>query len=162
MHVICQNVLFVCRKELPTNSGKPEKKVKTLRNIEDVQLISHRDEVLQATAEAIESALTLIGIEWSERSADMCPVVTGRLHNSITYATTNGHGNGRDPHKPEDVKPKATPKKSTVVVGTNVEYAQRIEEGGAKEEKHTRFIRRGLTENVNDYKDILKNELSGN
>ncbi len=132
------------------------------KTIENVELVIHKDEVLQATAEAIERALTTIGIEWSERSADMCPVVTGRLRNSITYATTHGRGNGRSPHKPEDVKPNATPKKNTVVVGTNVEYAQRIEEGGAKEEKHTRFIRRGLTENVNDYKDILKNELSGN
>jgi len=132
-----------------------------MSEIKNVTIKSHKEEVLKATESAIEKALTYVGIEWQREAAALAPVVTGRLANSITYATTNGKGSGTSPAKTEDYTPKATPKEHTVVVGTNVEYAQRIEEGGAKEPRHSHFLRNSLNNNRDNFKKIIEQELSG-
>lgn len=130
-------------------------------NIKDVKIVSHKDEVLKATEEAIEQALILVGIEWQGDASALPPVVTGRLSGSLNYATSTKHGQGESPAKSEDYQPKATPKEHTVVVGTNVEYAQKIEEGGAKEPQHSHFLRNSLTNNSERYKKIIESELAG-
>ena len=130
-------------------------------NIENVTIKSNKEEVLKATEEAIERALTLVGIEWQGDASALGPVVTGRLMGSINYATVKGHGQGKSPATADDSAPKATPKEHTVVVGTNVEYAQKIEEGGAKEPRHSHFLRNSLTNNSEKYKKIIESELTG-
>lgn len=132
------------------------------------EMKSRRAEVESAAEEQIERALTLIGIEWQANSSAICPVVTGRLAASIVYATKNNTGSPNVSYSRSDSKLKRTdylphgrPREKMVVVGTNVEYAQKIEEGGAKEPQHSHFLRRGMTENTATYKRILKDELEG-
>ncbi len=137
-----------------------------MSEIKRVTVKSNKEEVLKATNEAIEKALTYVGIEWQREAAAICPVVTGRLANSINYATSTGHGSGQSQYgtvtpKAKDTTPNATPKENTVVVGTNVEYAQRIEEGGAKEPQHSHFLRNSLNNNRERFKEIIEKELSG-
>lgn len=147
-------------------NGKPERMaVMRLSEIKSVKVVSHKDEVLNATDEAIEKALILVGIEWQGKASAIAPVVTGRLSGSINYATVHEHGDG-SPTKTSAVKSKdyatrATPRAHTVVVGTNVEYAEKIEEGGAKEPKHSHYLRNSLTNNVDLYKKIIESELKG-
>lgn len=136
---------------------------------EDFRIVSRRTETETELAEKIERALTTIGIEWQANSSAICPVVTGRLAASITYATKNGRGLPNASYtRPgsrltaSDYAPHGRPKDNMVVVGTNVEYAQKIEEGGAREPQNSHFLRRGMTENISTYKRILKDELEGN
>lgn len=130
-------------------------------NIKTVNIISHKDEVLKETDDAIERALRYVGIEWQGKASALGPVVTGRLMGSINYATAKEHGQGESPAKTKDYTPRATPKEHTVVVGTNVEYAQKIEEGGAKEPRHSHFLRNSFNNNRERFKEIIEKELSG-
>lgn len=131
-----------------------------------LKINNHKAEVLQELDEKIERALTTVGIEWQANSSILSPVVTGRLAASINYATKGGKGspnnsmlqNGAE-QKSNDYSPHGTPNKHSVVVGTNVEYAERIEEGGAKEPQHSHFLRRGFTNHTRQYKKILEEEL---
>ena len=132
-------------------------------------VISRKMECIEASDEACERALTYMGIEWQNRSSAICPVVTGRLSASINYATQHNRGNPNTAAlkestklKSNDYTPKGVVKKNTVVVGTNVEYAEKIENGGAKEPQHSHFLRRGLEENKRTFKNILEGELKGN
>lgn len=134
----------------------------------DVVLISKRAECIEACEEAIEKALINIGIEWQNSSSLICPVDTGRLSASINYATKSDRGQPntsainkerikktKKKLKTEDYTPKGSVKKNTVVVGTNVEYGQKIENS-------THFLRLGLENNKRTFKRILKDELEGN
>ena len=123
---------------------------------------NNKAKILEEFEKKAEKALTTVGIEWQANSSILCPVVTGRLAASINYATFEGEGQPNQSYlndevyinqEPEDYTPRARPKRHTVVVGTNVEYAERIEEGGAH------FLRRGLQEHSSQYKKILKEEL---
>lgn len=138
-----------------------------MSNIKHVNVISHKDEVLKATDEAIEKALTYVGIEWQGAASAMGPVVTGRLMASLNYVTSTGKGEPtRDKLKEggklesDDYTPRSSPPKHTVVLGTNVEYGEKIEEGGAKEERHSHFIRNSLNNNKEQFKHIIEEELA--
>lgn len=134
--------------------------------VKDVKLTSNVDAVLKATDEAIEKALITIGIEAQSNVSTRAAVVTGRLAASINYATRTQKGSQNRSYlrqgnkaKESDSSPRGTPDKHTVVVGTNVEYAK-IREYGPGRSPH--YIRRGLQENANQYKNILIEELKGN
>lgn len=134
--------------------------------VKSVSLKSMKKEVLEATDEAIERALTTVGIEWQGDASAIGPVVTGRLMASLNYVTIKATGS---PNKSilkagallgsSDYTPKSTPKPHTVVLGTNVWYAEKIEEGGAREARHSHFIRGSLTNNIDKYRNIIMEEL---
>lgn len=131
-----------------------------------LKITSRKMETLQELDKKIERALTTIGIEWQANSSILSPVVTGRLAASINYVTNGGKGSPNNSmlqsgaeQKSNDFTPHGTPRKHSVVVGTNVEYAERIEEGGAKEPQHSHFLRRGFTNHTRQYKRILEEEL---
>ena len=137
-------------------------------SVENVTIKSNKDEVIKATNEAIERALINVGMEWQNAASLLPPVVTGRLRASITFATKNFHSEPdtsllkkKGVLKRDDYKPQATPLERHVVIGTNVEYAQKIEEGGAKEERHSHFLRNSLNNNRERFKEIIEEELSG-
>ena len=94
---------------------------------------------------AIEAALTAIGEEAAgnamEELTNQDAVDTGRLRNSVTYATEqhmesknfNWHeGRNGAPAGSGTTAPKSTPEKETVYIGTNVEYAKYIEAGTSR------------------------------
>lgn len=133
-----------------------------------VTVVSRKMECIKAADEDIERALKYIGIEWQNTSSVLCVVDTGRLSASINYVTENFKGSPSTTRinkdrmkktknylKPEDCVPHGTVKKNTVVVGTNVEYAEKIED-------RDHFLRYGLEKNKRTFRDILKNELKGN
>ena len=97
-----------------------------------------------------------------------CPVDTGRLKNSIVFATSKINS-GRQYDYSDDQKP---PKNysyqignvssdNVVYVGTNVEYAQEIEFSDTI--NHTvgkaHFLRDSLADNIDTFKKIIHNEL---
>lgn len=105
--------------------------------------VDNSGKVLKDLAKAKERALTMIGmiaenyavyeIENNPRRVD-----TGRLKNSITY-------------KVEGEK--------AVHVGTNVEYAQYVHFGTVKMRENP-FLYKAFNNHLDEYKDILKSELS--
>lgn len=97
-----------------------------------VQVQSNKREVQRLTAEAIQRGLESAGMEavtLTHRLKEQggTPVVTGRLKNSIAWAVGNASGGGKDGGG-ED-KPLGTVEDGVLVIGSNVEYAELIEEG---------------------------------
>lgn len=69
----------------------------------NVTITNNSDLFRNALPEQIEQALIAVGATAESYAAEECPVDTGRLQNSITYAVDMGD--------------------NSVVIGTNVEYA---------------------------------------
>ena len=96
----------------------------------------HTDEVIEALGVAIARGLEAIGIEAESDAARLCPVVTGRLRNSIT-------------HTIDEDGPAA-------IVGTNVEYASYVHNN----RKHPQpFLTDAVNQNANRYRQIFEASL---
>ena len=86
--------------------------------ITEIRLEDHSADVIANLEKQMEVALRAVG-ETAERYAkEQTPVDTGRLRNSIAYATSRMHstGSGRD-------EPQEKPEEGAVYIGSNVEYA---------------------------------------
>lgn len=121
-------------------------------------------EVLRELEKKVNLALEAIGGEAEKYAKEGCPVDTGRLRNSITFATETAQGspntggfttkNGGQPQQASasDYAKHGTPEKNTVYVGTNVEYAPEQEYYGRR--KH--FLKNALTMHSDRYKEITE------
>lgn len=120
---------------------------------------------------AVAAALAAIGEEAAgnamQELTEQDAVDTGRLRNSITYATKqhteaksfNWHeGRNGTPAGSDSTAPKATPEKDTVYIGTNVEYAKYIEAGTSKSAPRP-FLKPAATGHGEEYKRIVENIL---
>lgn len=92
-----------------------------------VRVQSNKREVQRLTAEAIQRGLESAGMEavqltYRLKEQGGTPVVTGRLRNSIAWAVGDASGGGED-------RPSGTLEDGVLVIGTNVEYAELVEEG---------------------------------
>lgn len=140
----------------------------------DVSLVSNADLVRNATEEQIEMALIAVGAKMeSNAKALYVPVDTGRLKNSITYALAGGsaqisnygpdaEGNEDEQSKPYSGTAPADPggKVRSVYVGSNVEYAQIVEEGtSGRKGKH--YLRDAVNNHIEEYKNLAERALSG-
>lgn len=96
------------------------------------------DDVVRELRLAIHRSLVKIGLTTEGYAKRLCPVRTGRLRNSITFYTDD----------------------DTVTIGTNVEYAQCVEEGTSKQ-KAKPYLRPAIENNLDKYKAIVENELKG-
>lgn len=105
--------------------------LKIIGEIED-----HSDEILEGINTAIVRALYRIGLECEGYAKLLCHVVTGRLRNSITFDLDG----------------------DAVYVGTNVEYAAFEEEGTSKRKPHP-FLRPAAENHMDEWKQILQDEL---
>lgn len=111
-------------------------------------------------------ALTMCGMV-AERSAKIAaPVDTGFLRNSVTYAVggqapaistykddpgkQSGSYSGTAPEDSGDVK--------SVYLGTNIEYAQYVENGTSKMAARP-FIRPAIANNTEKFKKIIQSEM---
>lgn len=134
-----------------------------------VEIIDNTDEIISMTENAIEGALWKCGATAEKYAKAACPVDTGLLRNSITFAldgkATNirtykdndrkqsGSYSGQAPREPEGSR--------AVYVGTNVSYAQYVENGtGGDRKKGPRpFIRSAISDHLGEYMDIIREEL---
>ena len=110
--------------------------------------------VLENLGEAMERALYAIGVKAVEGSVDAIsgrydikPAVdTGRLRASISFITPTDKG-GSGQLKPANAQAgdelTGTAEKNSVVVGSNVEYAEKVHNGDSKMEGRP-FLREGI------------------
>lgn len=109
--------------------------------------------VLEEAEKATERALYAIGVKAVEGSVDAISgkygipsaVDTGRLRASISFITPTQKGGGEvgTPNgKPQD-KLSGSAEKNTVVVGSNVEYAEYVHNGTSRMEGRP-FLREGI------------------
>ena len=132
-------------------------------------VVDNIDGVISEKNELVERAMIECGLDM-ERFAkeELYPnhgKVTGRLQNSITFATSSFHssGNDRDGAKAstEDMALRGTPESATVYVGTNVVYAPYVELGSSKRKGGGyHFLKNSLQNHLSDYETIIKNILS--
>lgn len=132
----------------------------------DFEFIDHSPEVRAALERATQNALTAIGVtaETHAKETPGFPVVTGRLRNSITYATERESGRVhtyKDDNKntySEEI-PKMS-QKDRVIIGTNVEYAAGIETGSHRMGGGVHFLDRAATNHSTEYKDLARRAFS--
>ena len=109
-------------------------------------------DIIRELGKMAETALAAIGLECEGYAKAECPVDTGRLRNSISWATS--HKN--DAHG-SDGSPQATPKENTVYIGSNVEYAVHIEYTDMSHHVgKAHFLRDAAFNHAEHYKEILK------
>ena len=142
---------------------KKKKKEKRRRKMEfKLEIKDHSDEVLKALKENVGLGLEAIGVDAQGHAVRDCPVDTGRLRNSITYAINGKQGQAntepKDLANPEDYEVLAEPEDNTVYIGTNVEYAAVQEYGDTI--RHTsgkaHYLRDAIATHNDQYKEILK------
>ena len=118
------------------------------------ELKSNRKEVLRGSEEAIERGLAAIGmraVTYTHRPKERggTPVDTGRLRNSIAWATASQGGGGTDEPSGGGADD------HTVIIGTNVEYGEFVEEGTSKR-KPAHMLRNALTDGSDEYARIVE------
>jgi len=112
-------------------------------------------EVIAAMKDKVEQAWAAVGETAAARAADVAPVDTGRLKNSISWATEHFDG-GRD----ADSTPLERPEPNNCYIGTNVEYAQYQEYGTSTGVRAKHFLQYGANSSFGDYaKRMLENIL---
>ena len=118
-------------------------------------------EILSALEKGKRNALTAIGATAETHAKDNITaddlIDTGRLRNSITFATGDYSGIGtysdNDGNRYGDAKARNTPKDDEVAIGTNVEYAAYTELGTQHIVAH-HYLKRAVTEHQDEYKEL--------
>ena len=118
------------------------------------ELKSNRKEVLRGSEEAIERGLAAIGmraVTYTHRPKERggTPVDTGRLRNSIAWATASQGGGGTDAPSGGGADDR------TVIIGTNVEYGEIVEEGTSNR-KPAHMLRNALADGADEYARIME------
>lgn len=131
--------------------------------------MDNTDKIIAEKNELVRKAMVEVGHDMERFAKDeLYPghgKVTGRLQNSITFATVNFHspGNDRGGKKAttEEMATHATPEEGAVYVGTNVEYAPYIENGSSKRGGGYHFLKNSIQGHESDYEKIIKDTLDG-
>lgn len=119
--------------------------------------------VIALMHDKVQTGLEAIGAAAEGYAKKECPVDSGRLRNSITWATSESQGEGKSPASIGDYTAQAKPKRKYVYIGTNVEYAPYVEYnekarhdppefGGGK----AHFLRDAAVNHGDHYKEIMK------
>lgn len=130
------------------------------KEVKSVRIESHIPEVTEEMHEVVEGWLAAVGLDAASVASNYAPVDTGRLRNSISFATVKEHDgmNSHDgvPASPADYALKAMPETDAVYIGTNVDYAPYHEYGTSKKVKARHFIQFGMTAHKSQYKSLLQ------
>ena len=118
-------------------------------------------QILSALEKGKRNALTAIGATAETHVKDNITaddlIDTGRLRNSITFATGDYSGIGtytdNEGNRYYDAKARNTPKDDEVAIGTNVEYAAYTELGTQHIAAH-HYLKRAVTEHKDEYKKL--------
>ena len=106
--------------------------------VANVKVVSHIEEVKQASKAQILNWLAAVGADATGVAFDVCPHKTGVLRNSIGW--------------------QVAPEEKAVYIGTNVPYAIYQEKGTSRiAGKH--FLQAGVTLYQAEYKQMLENYL---
>ena len=128
-----------------------------MAKVAEVRIDSHIEEFTDEMKQKVEAFLMSIGETAAASAADIpnFPVDTGRMKNSINWAThyASGHGD----------TPLTTPEECSVYIGTNVEYAPFHELGTSRGIPARHFIQYGAQSSWNsgikdELEQILKQE----
>lgn len=131
----------------------------------EVKIIDNSAVFKEAKDRAVEAALEAIGLTAERHAKERTPVDTGRLRNSITYATKTYSGVGSYTDKSgatySDAYAKVNPEDGTVCIGTNVEYAQTVEVSDSMHHKtgSAHFLRDAAAAHGDEYKRIAEIQL---
>lgn len=128
----------------------------------------------QASEEAVDRALYAMGVKAVEGSVDaisgrynVAPAVdTGRLRASISFITAGGEkgdsGIATPPNGKSEDKLSGSAEKNSVIVGSNVEYAEYVHNGTSRMDGRP-FLREGIDRTKGDMErqvnKIFKGEL---
>lgn len=124
----------------------------------DVKNTDNSAAVQAELTKAIERALESVGMAAQAYATLLCRVDTGRLRNSITYSTAKTRSGGNNKQSGAkassgDVTPYGSAANNEIWLGTNVEYARKVEQN-VKE-----FIGPALKNHIDEYKRIFEQEL---
>ena len=130
----------------------------------DVKITDHSREVFEALEKNIQLGLNAIGQTAEGYAKEDCPVDTGRLRNSITFATATEQGKANDgggePASPEDYAKKRSPEKNAVYVGTNVDYAPKVENISMRHKTgKAHFLKNSIANHGSEFEKIMKSAL---
>ena len=128
------------------------------QKITSIRLVDHSAEFLEEMHAAVQAGMKAIGVEAERYAKADCPVDTGRLRNSITFATEDYQSkSGGSPATSEDSKEKAKPESASVYIGTNVEYAVYVEYGDYNHKTgKNHFLRDSIVNHTARYKELLE------
>lgn len=136
--------------------------------------VDNTDKVLGELDEAIDRALEAVGMAASDYAAANCPVDTGLLRNSITYAL-HGKEAAISSYESSETSKRTgkTVKKKTgsysgtapdgekaVFVGSNVEYAAYVEMGASGRTPQP-FLKPAIMDHKDEYKRLVEDALKG-
>ena len=137
----------------------------------DVSVTSNSKEFKNELNEVAEKVLTMWGMQAESAAKENCPVDTGLLRNSITYAIAGGgantsnykadKGDASGSYSGQAQEDKGGPRH--VYIGTNVEYAEEQELGSFNHKVgQSPFLRPAIEENIDYFREILEGELKNN
>ena len=130
-----------------------------MAKLSDIKLVDNSEEVLRHMLEQKALGLEAIGGQMEMHAKSNCPVDTGRLRNSITFATSTAQGSPNTSAgasaEPKDYSMHGSPDVDEVVVGTNVEYAPEQEYYGRK----AHFLKDAATAHSGEYKKIMESAM---
>lgn len=136
----------------------------------DITIKDNSKEVLSELDSKLPVILEALGLEAAGNAVDEITklvydtpespnyVRTGRLRNSIAWATNENHAPVGIPDKIEDATPIENPEKDTVYIGSNVEYASYVETGTSKMASRP-FLRNALSGHTEKYKELIEEGL---
>ena len=133
----------------------------------NIEYRDNTEEVLSALEAAIKRGNEAIGMTAERHAKKKCPVDTGRLRNSITYALAgeethvksyraNKGGKDRETYTYEGTADGE--KGSGVYIGTNVESAVFVE-NGALGRKAVHFLQDAATGHTDQYKKLMEDAM---
>lgn len=143
-----------------------------MSNIQSFEIKSdNTKEFMKKLEEAIDLALEECGSECERYAKTKCPVDTGLLRNSITYAL-NGQAPAASTYKADN--PDKTgqvqsgsysgtadnDKEPCVYIGSNVFYSAYVEMGSSHHPTPKPYLKPALEEHTDKYKDIFKKHIS--
>jgi hypothetical protein len=120
-----------------STQGLLDSDIDTLEIAED-----NTDAVIEALGVQIGRALEEIGLVAERYAKQLCPVDTGRLRNSITHIID--------------------PQEKAAYIGTNVEYAERVEMDEKMKHKNgqAHFLRDAASDHGKQYRQIMEKHLN--
>ena len=133
----------------------------------NIEYRDNTDEVLSALEAAIKRGNEAIGMTAERHAKKKCPVDTGRLRNSITYALAGEETHVKSYRANKGGKDRGTytyegtaegEKGSGVYIGTNVEYAVFVE-NGARGRAAVHFLQDAAANHSDEYKRLMEDSM---
>lgn len=134
------------------------------------QIVDNSNQIIEAFKRQVYNGLSGIGTKAEKHAKANTPVDTGRLRNSITFATAKTHDAGSSSYKgiegkggtadPSDWALRGSPEQHSVYIGTNVEYAPEIEEQDMYHRSgRAHFLRDAASTHGDEYKSTMETAL---